>query len=147
MNTIEMDITTVEEGIVIHGVNCQRTMGSGVAKAIRAKWPKVYEDYLNTNPELGKVQTIHISDQLWVMNCFTQKFYGKDGKKYASIHAVEKCLMEVARMGAESGLSIYMPRIGCGLGGLDWNFDLVPLIEEVERYFPSADFVICIHGD
>ena len=76
MNMIEKDITTVESGFILHGVNCQRTMGSGVAKAIRAKWPKLYKEYKNTIPMLGKVQLIHINADLWVINCFTQEYYG-----------------------------------------------------------------------
>ena len=33
---------------LLNEVNCQGKMGSGVAKAIRDKYPKVYETYLNT---------------------------------------------------------------------------------------------------
>ena len=40
---IQKDITTVEEGVVLHGCNCSGGFGSGVAGAIRKKWPDVYE--------------------------------------------------------------------------------------------------------
>lgn len=42
---IVMDITTATRGIVVHGVNCQGVMGSGVALAIRTKWPQIFESY------------------------------------------------------------------------------------------------------
>ena len=32
--------------IICHQVNCQKVMGSGIAKQIREKWPIVYYDYL-----------------------------------------------------------------------------------------------------
>lgn len=147
MKEIEKDITTIDEGLVIHGVNCQRKMASGVAKEIRAKWPIVYEKYMNAQPKLGATQIVHIKEQLWVCNCYTQQYYGYDGKAYADIIAIEKCLRFVARLSAESTLPIYMPRIGCGLGGLDWNYDLIPLIEEVEERFPKAQFIVCVYGE
>ena len=41
---IKGDITKSNCDIICHQVNCQGKMNSGVAKAIRAKWPKVYEE-------------------------------------------------------------------------------------------------------
>ena len=35
--------------------------------------------------------------------------------------AVEKCLSKVADYSKENGLSVHMPRIGCGLAGGNWN--------------------------
>ena len=32
LNYINGDITTVKEGLIIQGVNCQGVMGSGIAK-------------------------------------------------------------------------------------------------------------------
>ena len=45
MDFIQKDITTERHGLIIHGVNCQGVMGSGVALAIRNKWPVVYDEY------------------------------------------------------------------------------------------------------
>jgi O-acetyl-ADP-ribose deacetylase (regulator of RNase III) len=35
---IQGDITETELDFIAHGVNCQNTMGSGVAKALFTKW-------------------------------------------------------------------------------------------------------------
>ena len=35
-----------EHAIIVHGVNCQGKMNSGVAKAIREAFPVVYEEYM-----------------------------------------------------------------------------------------------------
>lgn len=45
MKYIKKDITTVNWGIIAHGVNCRGRMSSGVAAAIRSKWPIVYDKY------------------------------------------------------------------------------------------------------
>ena len=42
---INKDITTVDEGIIIHQVNCQNRMGAGVARALYLKYPIIKELY------------------------------------------------------------------------------------------------------
>jgi O-acetyl-ADP-ribose deacetylase (regulator of RNase III) len=33
--------------------------------------------------------------------------------------------------------SIALPKIGCGLGGLDWETEVFPILDEVSSTFPS----------
>lgn len=141
------DITTVQSpGLIAHGVNCQNAMGSGVAKALFTKWPKVKGEYHKSGSmTLGAVQFVVIEPGLIVANCFTQEYYGRDfGKRYADPRAVYECLEEVAKYArTEWGLNeVYMPRIGCGLGGLDWEDDVVPSLESIEKDWP-LHFVVC----
>ena len=35
------DITSITKGVIMHQVNCQNVMGSGVAKALYTKYPQV----------------------------------------------------------------------------------------------------------
>lgn len=44
MNIIKKDITTIDEGVILHQVNCQNAMGSGVAKALFSKWPQIKQN-------------------------------------------------------------------------------------------------------
>lgn len=129
---IQKDITTVEEPfIIMHGVNCQDKMGSGVAKALYTKWPLVKEAYhLVKNKELGWIDIVRVADKGYVVNCFTQEFYGYDGKRYADLKAIETCIRKVLINAEGYDISnIYSPKIGCGLGGLDWETEVKPLFE------------------
>lgn len=142
----QKDITTVRHGIIAHGVNCQRKMASGVAGAIKKKWPAVYEAFMELKPVLGEVDLIDVSLDLWVANCYTQRNYGKDGKRYANLKAIENCLLIVAKHAYALQEAIYMPKIGCGLGGLDWEADVKPILETLDTsYSPYDDvhFVVC----
>ncbi len=144
---IEKSVIDVETGVVAHGVNCQGKMGSGVAKAIRAKWPIVYEEYKkqSTGAEaLGSCLIVTINDSLHVANCYTQKFYGYDGNKYADPSAVGRS-MEVVGMFADMyNLPVFMPKIGCGLGGLDWHEDVLPIMKYVaETIYKEVTFYVC----
>lgn len=145
INYLTKDITSVETGIVAHGCNCQGKMGAGVALAIRKKWPRAYQDYKlycvrykpltlpgSVDKLLGRVQVVRISDDpiLIVANCFTQLYYGRNGR-YADTGAITICLRRLAELATANDLSIYMPKIGCGLGGLNWEEEVLPIIENI----------------
>lgn len=132
MRMINADITTIENGVIIHQVNCLGVMGAGVARAIRNKWPKAYYEYKafvvgrNDTP-LGLTNLVEINDQLYVANFFGQDGIG--GKQDTDYTAWEIGLPYLKNM-LESNektklLPIYFPYlIGCGLGGGDWDIIL-----------------------
>ena len=143
VNYLNQDITTVNSGIIAHGVNCQGVMGSGVAKTIRNKWPIVYTEYMKqpmSKEMLGHINMVYIADDLFVANCFTQEFYGREKKKYADIDAVSKCLEECVFFSKTLALPLYMPKIGCGLGGLDWDQDVKLIVYNLAQ---SVNINVC----
>jgi len=142
MEYVNQDVTTVDVGIVAHGVNCQRVMGSGVALAIRKTWPIVFEQYVHNPPVLGSTQFVQIDDLLWVANCYTQTSYGRAGGPYADLVSVESSLDATFAFATEKHLPVYMPRIGCGLGGLKWP-DVEQIIEKLEEKYPHVTVTIC----
>jgi len=148
MNYIKKDITTVVgPAVILHGVNCKRAMGSGVAKALFNKWPNIREEYMRFAKEemiLGKIAPVKVGDSLHVINCWTQENYGYDNKSYANPAAIKDCLAASAKFSNQIQIkNIYMPRIGCGLGGLNWDRDVQPLIAEIENQNPDLSFTIC----
>lgn len=146
---IKKDITTVDRGVIVHGCNCQGVMGSGVAKAIRDTWPEAFSAYrewceefgIGSTMLLGSVAWCHVGDNLHVANALTQHRYGKDGKRYASPEAIQSALRQVIGFAAaRPQLPVYMPRIGCGLGGLVWETDVEPLIKQLAE---EVDIYVC----
>lgn len=144
MKIVHKDITTVTHGVIPHGVNCQGVMGSGVAKAIKEKWPEIYNQFKNGGTGkkmLGEVQYSHVGKSLWVLNCFTQEYYGRDGKRYASLEAVQEALGAVFSFAATKKLPVCMPKIGCGLGGLSWSDEVMPIVTELSATYDVSVFV------
>lgn len=78
-----------------------------------------------------------------VANLFTQDRYGSDGKVYADRQAIAIALEQVFMMSNTMNMPIYMPKIGCGLGGLDWNNDVKPIVEELVNSNPECKVYIC----
>lgn len=152
MKEITKDVTTLTEGTIAHGVNCQRRMGSGIALAIRKKWPEAYNQYMELSAEkqrkmLGETQIVDLSpdenpQSLFVCNCFTQYNYGADGKRYADPDAVEVAADVAFLHASYMGTDLYMPKIGCGLGGLSWEDEIKPILERLEQKY-DVNLYIC----
>ena len=113
--------------VVCHQVNCKGVMGAGLAKQIRQKFPRVYEDYLEkcaTTPSdrlLGSVQFCFApcSAGYVIANVFAQNGYGY-GRCFTDYDALAKALTRVAQMFPDS--TIRLPyHMGCGLAGGDWD--------------------------
>jgi len=129
------DITGVTHGVIIQQVNCKGVMGAGVAQAIANKWPVVKQTYLqycdirnlhgySSESLYGTLQKIKVTDSIIVYNSFSQLYYGANSKQtneamlIANINAVCKW----ARTLDWDSHWVYIPgKIGCGLGGGDWD--------------------------
>lgn len=147
LKQIEKDILTIKEGVLTHQVNCFGVMGSGIAKAIRDKWPQVYTSYQtfcldakDTQNLLGKYQVITVETNLMLANIFGQLNYGRDGKQYTDYTAVNKALYSLSSFlkTYPEQKQVYVPyKMGCGLGGGDW--DIYTAI--IAKHFPTA--IVC----
>ena len=132
--------------IICHQVNCQGAMNSGVAKAIRQKWPKVYNEYRNAardiswdenyedlswNHMFGCIQTVLLPEEdKCIINMFAQRGYGYDGARYTSYDAFWSCLGEIRKYINPEKTIAFPARIGCVRGGANWNV-ILTMIEEV----------------
>ena len=145
------NITDVRTGIVMHSVNCAKKMASGVAKDIRAKWAIVYDRYM-TQPGgrvmLGAADIIPIPeyDRLYVANVYGQEYYGYDGKKYASLAAIKQGTETVLEFAQAYTLPVYLPKIGSARGGLDWDTEVEPTLQELADKYSQVSITICIWG-
>ena len=143
--------------IICHQVNCQGKMNSGVAKAIREKWPEVYIKYMESNEiiwdkahehgrmiwnhMLGQIQVVFIADKktMAVVNMFAQENYGYDGKQYTDYNALRDAF-ETVKVFAKKNDIIAIPYLmGCYRGGGDWNV----VYQMIEDIFNRNDVLIC----
>jgi len=132
------DLLNTDADIICHQVNCQGKMNSGVAKAIRTKYPNVYSMYLafcssnagsggKSSDILGKVIYVPV-EKYSVANMFAQDNYGYDGKQYTSLEAFEKCLENINNV-CKNKVVAFPWKIACVRGGADWD-KVLPLICE-----------------
>lgn len=123
---VEGNVLDAKEDIIAHQVNCKGVMGSGVAKAIRARYDREvfdsYQKYCATTGSnlLGKIQVLKMSNNKRICNMFAQDAYGWD-KQYTDEEAFKSCVSKLFLYAKQRNLSVAMPYlIGCGRGGADW---------------------------
>lgn len=146
MKYIKQDITTVEHGIIVHGVNCLGVMGAGVALAIRYKWPEVYKRYKNMptgKDMLGTTHIICVAENLYVANCYTQVNFGSDKNyRYADINSVEKCLSDCYSFAKVNELPICSVKIASLRGGLNWETEVEPIFSKLNMEYTDVNVTI-----
>lgn len=132
---------------LIHQVNCQMVMNSGVAKQIRDKYPEHYEDYkwpfkIGYKPLdlLGDYVVSHTeNDNKLIIGLFSQYNYGYNGHRYTNYVALIEALGKTVNL--LKGKQIFIPyRLGCDRGGGDWS--VVSLLLEDFEKLNNVEFTI-----
>lgn len=115
--------------VIAHGCNTQGVMGAGFARQLKERYPTVAEIYKESCQEdempLGEIQTILMEGAPMIINMMTQPAPGPT----ARLEWIEKALKAIDKINWPDDFSFLAPRIGCGLGGLDWK-DVRPLFEQ-----------------
>lgn len=130
----------------VHQANCFCTMGSGIAKSIRAKYPEMYELDCETGKgdinKFGNFSVVQCHDGKWGYNLYSQFRYGSDGKKYTSYDAFDRGIKLIAIHAEEVGIKTlgFPCRIGCVLGGGSWSVVKAIILD----VFGKSTMTVCI---
>jgi O-acetyl-ADP-ribose deacetylase (regulator of RNase III) len=124
--------------IIVHICNDIGGWGRGFVLALSSRWKAPEEDYRSWAGgetdlpfELGQVQFVRVEKDIMVANLVGQRdVVPSRGVPPIRYPAVRKGLEKVAAMAQETGATVHMPRIGCGLAGGKWE-EIEPIILEV----------------
>lgn len=146
-------LNPMKEDAIAHGCNCLGRMGAGIAKEIKRIWPEEmmeeYEKLCSSSIQPGEVQYLSYSGFPLLINMFTQKSIWRDkaGLSPAKLEWIKECLEDIIQKLSNSNSQIKtvgMPRIGAGLGGLEWK-DVKALITKVCGPVSDLHFVVYEH--
>ena len=129
MNTITGDLLRLAfDGrfdVIVHGCNCQCTMGKGIAASIKQHFPEAYAaDLATPRGDRAKLGTFSAAEihrppaHFTVVNAYTQFHYRGAGVR-ADYDAIRTAFAAIKRQ--FTGRRIGYPRIGAGLAGGDWS--------------------------
>ena len=133
----EGDLFTSSADALAHGCNAMGRMGAGIAAEFKDLFPDMYSDYRSRARQgsltPGEGYMYQNSTRPHVINLITQF----DGP--ANILDVRDCFVWLEDSYHSLGIrSVAMPRIGAGLGKLEWDYVNVALKE----VFDSSTLIV-----
>jgi O-acetyl-ADP-ribose deacetylase (regulator of RNase III) len=153
-----LDINPTKVTLIPHIVNFSGIAFSGVAGAIRKKYPKTiaeYEEwykssvaYFSLNDEddgyevpfnLGQILPCKVSDNLYIVHLLSQASPGGDtiqvGDKKVYLRPIrldclEESLYRLAALAHDLNAEVHMPKIGSLRAGGNFDTEILPLIQK-----------------
>ncbi|MFA6015499.1 MAG: macro domain-containing protein [Gallionellaceae bacterium] len=135
LHELSGDILLSGAKAVVQGVAPNDDFMHGLALQLRERMPAMYKDFRHhcqtSHPKPGELWTWMSSDGRFIVNLLTREAAYHHGTKPGDAnvsnvnHALHKLRSFVQK---EKVSSIALPRLACGVNGLDWN-DVLPLIE------------------
>jgi O-acetyl-ADP-ribose deacetylase (regulator of RNase III) len=144
------DLLTANVEAIAHCCNCFNTMGSGIARQIREKFPEAYfVDCKTTKGDKTKfgsfsdclVQSHDSNPHLkYIYNLYGQYYYGTD-KRYLDYESIYSALDKMAASCLYKNLkTIGFPKnMGCTLAGGSW-----PIVNEMIKHLFAEKFDVYI---
>lgn len=140
------DVFTTESPYIGHGVNLSGVMGKGIALTIRERFPESFNQYADAcakqQLELGGV-LITVENEKVLLHMATQRWPGPDARYDAIFDSAMDAAEQVSALAAEQERSpvLAIPRIGAGIGGLEWD-KVQSLLLAVEILNPGFQFEV-----
>lgn len=157
--TIEIvhgDLFTVDAEVIGHGTNTHGVMGAGIAKAFRAKFPKMYADYKRDCenglfvPGDAEFYTENCDGKFYgIFNLFSQDKPGADARYEWLLLALSKAandLVRTAHVGDFIHYTLAIPLIGCGIGGLSFA-DFIRAVYAVDDMYGEWMTIKVVYND
>jgi O-acetyl-ADP-ribose deacetylase (regulator of RNase III) len=132
------DLLSVTAGAILHGCNAQGVMASGVALAIKNKYPLAHEYYKRDlafmREPLGKISRYNVTRSLTIVNGITQDKFGREpGNRYLNYGALASVIRRTSVYCVDVGQpEFHIPKIGAGLAQGDWEI-ISEIIEQVSE--------------
>ena len=138
---VEGDILASEAQLIAHGIATHDPFDSGLALALRERFPSMVRDYRHAmhskEPRTGEIWAWHGVNEdgstRGIVNLLTQgmQSQAKSARPLkARLEDVNHALRELARLVQAEGIkSVALPRLATGVGALAWG-DVKPLIQQ-----------------
>ncbi len=136
IHEVSGDILLSNTQAIAHGVAPNDHFDSGLALALREKWPTMAKDFRHyahqSHPKPGEIWMWGGVGGARIFNLMTQEGDHTHGSRpgKANLANVNHCLRRLRHAIEKEGItSVALPALATGVGGLSWT-DVRPLIEQ-----------------
>jgi O-acetyl-ADP-ribose deacetylase (regulator of RNase III) len=139
------DLHEAHVDALVNAVNTEGVMGKGIALQFRKKFPDMFEAYRRAcktgQVQPGRMHVFERKDTLpprFIIN-FPTKRHWRNPSRLEDIEAGLRALAEEVQR--RNILSIAVPPLGCGNGGLDWQ-NVLPCIKAALGPLPNVRVLV-----
>jgi O-acetyl-ADP-ribose deacetylase (regulator of RNase III) len=138
------DIFADDAECLVNPVNCVGVMGKGLALEFKRRFPSMYTVYrklcLADDFKVGQIVFYTDMDSGKRICLFPTKSHWRDKSTVDLIELGFQRFIEYAPQAKVTRVAF--PKVGCGLGGLDFDLQVRPLFE---KYFRSSNFDVRVY--
>lgn len=138
------NLLEAETDALVNTVNTVGVMGKGIALQFKKKFPENFKAYRRAYEkdelETGRMFTFETGklSPRYIINFPTKRHWRGDSRLEYIREGMEDLIRIVDELGIES---IALPPLGCGNGGLDWETEVRPLVEEAFSRRPEVHVI------
>lgn len=115
--------------VLVDPCNCVGAFGRGVSAQIHSRWPEISQPYVEGCREgliIPGVVRFSWTDSDQIIAFLPTKRHWRNA---SSLPELKAGLEDLARKTWFPGITVALPKVGCGLGGLDWESQVWPFVE------------------
>jgi len=127
------DIFTQNTEAIVNPVNCVGVMGKGLALQFKCGFPQNYHSYriaCSRGEVVPGKMFVHSESGKQIINFPTKRDWRNDSRLEDIISGLDDLAKVIRELEIKS---ITIPRIGCGLGGLDWAVVQSHIVEKLSN--------------
>ena len=136
------DLLEADSEALVNAVNTVGVMGKGIALQFKKRFLEDFKAYARAcksgEVEVGRMFTVcldKLTNPQFIVNFPTKKHWREKSRVEYVRDGLEDLFRELERLGVDS---IAVPPLGCGNGGLDWEVEVRPLVEEAFAPVPEV---------
>lgn len=127
-DVMELFFKSSSNAVIMHGANCMKVMGAGIANQVREKIsPLFYLDQYDTrtpSQRFGSYSAVvlgHEGENIKIgVNLYTQFNPGANFDITALKNSLKSFVFSIPKE-KRSEITVFLPKIGAGIGGGDWK--------------------------
>lgn len=132
---------------IVNPVNTVGVMGGGLAKLFKARYPEMFHHYVRAcngmlPGDIYEWPTGNLFHPKYVLNLATKSHWRDPSEVEYIERGLEKLDLWIER---NNPVSVAIPAIGCGLGGLPWGLVKARILYQFEDIYDGYSTVIKVY--
>jgi O-acetyl-ADP-ribose deacetylase (regulator of RNase III) len=141
MTEVKGDLFQADVDVLVAPVNVVGAMGAGAAKGFKKRWPDLAKQYVKDcmSRDMAIGFNTYWPGPPAVICLATKRHWQNPAEVIYVTLGLASLVLQIKEYGIRS---LAMPRLACGLGGLNWEKQVRPLVENFAAQVPETEVFV-----